>query len=225
MNAPARRGRPPRQHAPSLQEAVQQIQSDDYAANQAQMSRNPSEEEMIANARATQEAQRGLLDVRPDMRAPMREEDPRARAAKRAAELRNHGSLDEGIDKFAIPLEDIPAGWEYEWKRKTLLGKEDPTYDTHLARTGWEPVPTSRHPSYMPSNGKYPIIEREGMVLMERPKEISDEARGIERRRARDQIRAKEEQLGAAPPGTFERDHPSTRPSIKHSYEPMPIPD
>lgn len=224
MNAPARRGRPPRQQyinpsVPTLGEAVSQILADNAPDGGSQF----AEDETLERVSITPPPATSM--ARPDMRPAMREDDPRARAAKRAAELRSHGSLDEGLDKFHVDPTDIPDGWEYEWKRKTLLGKEDPTYDTHLARTGWEPVPTSRHPNYMPSNGKYPIIEREGMVLMERPAEISAEARNIEKRRARDQIRAKEEQLGAAPPGTFERDHEKVRPVIKHSFEAMPIPD
>ena len=41
---------------------------------------------------------------RPAMRPPMREEDPRAAAARRAAEIRGHiGNMDEGPDKFLTP--------------------------------------------------------------------------------------------------------------------------
>ena len=41
---------------------------------------------------------------RPAMRPAMREEDPRAAAARRAAEIRGHlGTMDEGTDEFAAP--------------------------------------------------------------------------------------------------------------------------
>ena len=158
-------------------------------------------------------------------RTPMREESPRERAAKRAAELRGHiGNLDEGTDDFYVPTEYIPDGWSYEWKRKTNVGMEDPAYQVHLARMGWEAVPASRHPSMMPEGNKYQVIERKGMILMERPNEITDEAKDIELRRARNQIRQKEAQLASAPEGTLTRDHAQAKPKINKSYEAIQIP-
>lgn len=173
---------------------------------------------------AVQPASGGI--ERPPMRPSMREEDPRAAAARRAAEIRGHlGSMDEGTDEFYIDPSQIPDGWAYEWKRKTVLGQEDPAYQVHLARTGWEPVPTNRHPEMMPGQGNHPMIERKGMMLMMRPKVISEEARDIELRRARGQVKAKEEQLAGAPEGGLgHRDHAQVKPKIGKSYEAMPVP-
>lgn len=160
---------------------------------------------------------------RPSMRPSLREDDPRAAAARRAAEIRGHlGNMDEGTDEFRTP--DAPPGWEYEWKRKTLLGQEDPAYQVQLARMGWDHVPTNRHPEMMPSQGSHPTIERKGMVLMQRPAVISDEARAADLRRARNQVRVKEQQLNAAPDGTLTRDHASVRPQISKGYSPIPVP-
>jgi hypothetical protein len=72
----------------------------------------------------------------------------------------------------------------------------------------------------MMPRGQYETIERDGMILMERPKELSDDVRAADLRRARLQIRSKEAQLNAGPDGTCERD----RPLVKKSYEQMPIP-
>jgi len=158
---------------------------------------------------------------RADIRPQIREEDPRARAARRAAELREHlGDLDEGHDDFAIPMDIVPPGWSYEWKRKTVMGAEDPAYMQALIRKGWEPVPTKRHPDFMATDDKNPNIERKGMILMERPQEITDEARAIERKKARSEINNKEAQLNSVESGQFEREGVK----IKKSYEPMPIP-
>ena len=96
---------------------------------------------------------------------------------------------------------------------------------TELYRQGWEEVPTARHPEEMPLQGNHPVIERKGMVLMERPKDITDEVRLNDRRAARRAIQAKEEQLGQAPQGQFNRDHPTIKPRVKKSYEPMPVPE
>lgn len=159
-------------------------------------------------------------------RQAMRDEDPRMRAAARAEEIRKHRAnqnLDE-VDRFRIEPSMIPDGWTYEWKRRTLLGQEDPAYQVELARQGWEPVPLSRLPMLMPPDWQGETIERDGMILMERPAELTSEARDVELRRAKSQVRVKEQQLGQAPDGQFGRDHQQVRPSIKRGYEPMPVP-
>lgn len=156
-----------------------------------------------------------------------REEDPRARAARRALELHEQAtSDDDGVDKFYVDPKTIPDGWSYEWKTFTVLGKENPSYQVAMAHKGWEAVPRSRHPQLMPINYQGETIEREGMVLMERPLEITQEAKARDLRIARAQVRGKEEQLGGTPNGTFERsnkDQPLVK--VKKSYEAVPIPE
>lgn len=162
---------------------------------------------------------------RPSMRAEMREESPAERARRRAAEIRGHlNGIDEGTDEFYIDNSMIPEGWSYEWKRRLLLGAEDPSHNVALYRMGWEPVPLSRHPEMMPRDWKGETIERKGMILMERPLELVEEARQIERRKAVNQVRDKEAQIAGTPDGTLTRDHAQARPSIKKGYEPIPIP-
>lgn len=159
------------------------------------------------------------------LRPAMRDDDPRARAAKRAAELRSHlGEVIDGTDEFYVDQEIIPDGWSYEWKRHTTYGAEDPAYQVALARSGWTPVPSSRHPEMMPHNTDSATIMRKGMILMECPTEITDERRRAENKKARDQVRHKEAQLAGTPDGTMTRDHAKARPQINKSYEAMPIP-
>jgi hypothetical protein len=164
--------------------------------------------------------------VRRDLRPEVREEDPRTRAARRAAEIRNHINVDdEGVDEFFIDPSVIPPGWSYEWKRRTVMNEENAAYQVQLQLKGWEPVPASRHPEYMPNNGRFSTIERKGMVLMERPLEITEAARQAELRKARIQVRSKEEQLNTAPGGTFERSNKDAgMAKVNKSYEPIPIP-
>lgn len=165
---------------------------------------------------------------RAELRAPVRQESSAERAKRRAAEIRGHiGDMDEGTDEFYIDPQMIPEGWSYEWKRKLLLGAEDPTHTVALLRMGWEPVPLNRdrdHAAMMPSTWPHNTIERKGMILMERPAEVVEEARRIEQRRATSQVRAKEAQLAGAPEGTMTRDHAQVRPKISKSFEAMPIP-
>lgn len=167
---------------------------------------------------------------RPALRADPKAESPRERAARRAAEIKKHlGGLDEGTDEFYIPPDIIPDGWTYEWKRHMIFNQEDPSYTVSLARDGWEPVPVDRCPTHramMPENWKKGTIERKGMMLMERPREITEEVRRMDLMRARNQVRVKEQQLAATPEGTLPRDADSrVRPRINKSYESMPIPE
>lgn len=165
--------------------------------------------------------------ARPSLRPEMRD-DPVARARERAKQVRDNlggNGLDEGEDRFRIDPSQIPDGWSYEWKRKYVLGKSDPSYEVELLRKGWEPVPLSRHPHMMPQGTDMKTIERDGMILMERPKELTDEARDVELRRARSQVRQKEQQLAATPEGTMTRDHPSARPNLRKGYEPLAVPE
>ncbi len=166
------------------------------------------------------------VSERPSMRAKMREDDPRAAATRRAAEIMgNLGNLDTGSDEFYVDPNSVPDGWTYEWKRKTVMGQEDPAYQVSLARTGWEPVPTKAHPEMMPGNGNHPIIERKGQILMMRPQEITDQVRYIDSQRAKGQVQVKIEQLAGTPEGGLgHRNHPSVKPKISKSYEAIPVP-
>jgi hypothetical protein len=166
------------------------------------------------------------LAARGEMRPAMREETDLERAKKRAAEIRGHlGDLDEGTDEFYIPLDIIPDGFTYEWKRYSTYNQIDSSHIREQERKGWAFVPSSRHPSMMAIGDNGNIILRKGLVLMERPTEIVDEARFIERRRAADQVRSKEAQLAGTPEGTMTRDHAKAKPQIKKSYEAIPIPE
>lgn len=160
------------------------------------------------------------------LRPKMREDDPRARAAQRARELRgHHGDINEGTDDFYVDLDSIPDGWTYEWKRHSTYGAEDPAYQIQLARAGWTAVPAARHPEMMPYGTTHDVIMRKGMILMECPTEIIEERRRHDQRMAREQVRHKEQQLAGAPEGTLTRDHAQARPKIKKSFEAMPIPE
>lgn len=151
------------------------------------------------------------------------------RAKRRAAELRGHiDSVEDSTDEFFVPPEIVPDGWTYEWKRKMVFNKEDPSYAVQLSREGWEAVPLNRckrHRAMMPQGWEGETIERHGMQLMERPAEITQEYRKLEIRRARAQVRQKEEQLSATPEGTLTRDDPRVSPRIKKGYSPVEIPN
>ena len=123
--------------------------------------------------------------------APM---DSMARAEARLRELRE--SAPEGgedRDKFWAPRP--PDGWDYQWKTKTVAGEDWSAYQVELARKGWEAVPLSRHPDMMPLGWPGNTIEVEGLILMERPAVLTQDARKQEAIDARSNVLTKEQQL------------------------------
>ena len=176
---------------------------------------------------AKQLSEEGNKSMSELVRSPAREESSKERAARRAAELRGHlgEEITDVTDEFAIPESEIPDGWTYEWKRHTVYGAEDPSYEIALKRAGWSPVPVSRHPHMMQKGYTGETILRKGMILYECPTEIVQDRKAAEYRKARDQVRYKEAQLAGTPEGTMTRDHARVKPSIKKGYEPIPIPE
>jgi thioredoxin reductase len=86
---------------------------------------------------------------------------------------------------------------------------------------GWEPVPANRHPAYMPKNMSDGVIERKGMVLMERPKEITEEVKTNEIKKARNQVRQQKQKIQQSADNQFER----RGVKISTGYEPLEVPD
>lgn len=137
------------------------------------------------------------------MREPMRMSSAE-RAAARARQIFENVDLDLEDDKFALPADLAPDGWEYEWKTLEVYGKRNPGNEVQMARMGWEPVDTTRHPEMMPSAYSGPIV-REGMGLMERPKIVNDRQRQANYQKAVSQVRGQEVQVGIAPKNTLQR--------------------
>jgi len=146
-------------------------------------------------------------------------------ASIRAEELRakmRGDSFDTSMyDEFYIDPRDIPEGWDYNWKRESIGGMTDEDHMIEMRSVGWEPVDARRHPEKMPTNYTGPV-KKKGMILMERPKEISDMAKDRELATAREVVASKEKALGMSPSGTFERDQRRT--GVNKSFQPMDVP-
>jgi len=131
-------------------------------------------------------------------KAPIKDatQDSKARAEARIRQLRGNPDLQGGggeRDKYWAPA--APEGWDYQWKLKSVMGQDDVDRIRQVELSGWEPVPLSRHPELMPRGWKGETIEVGGLVLMERPKMFTDEAREEERRAAREAVLMKEAQM------------------------------
>ena len=121
--------------------------------------------------------------------------DSRARAEARIRELRNNPDLAQGAERDKYWAPPPPDGWDYQFKLKSVMGQDDIDRIRQHEMNGWTPVPLSRHPELIPKGWTGDTIEVGGLVLMERPKLFTDEAREDERRAAREAIITKEAQM------------------------------
>jgi len=106
-------------------------------------------------------------------------------------------SRKEGIDPFDVPLSFIPRGWSYQWNAISSYGNKEifQAQNIEFYQNGWRPVPASRHDGFfMPRGETGPVVVR-GQMLMERPQELTDEARAEAEHRARQQMRDRDEAL------------------------------
>ncbi len=117
-------------------------------------------------------------------------------------------------DIFYIPVDQIPEGSSYEWKRWSVHGEENPFYIAQMREQGWEPVDPKRHPTWLPPGYNLPNIIKGGQILMERPLELTLEAKKELRQLSNQQMREAEQRLGMAPKGTGTRDIPDVAPRI-----------
>lgn len=152
------------------------------------------------------------MTVRPEQRADQRPEPPR---------LTRHS---RSLDRFFIPPEIIPQGTSYEWKRMSVFGKEDTQHQVHLARNHWKPVPAGRHPELSGgvAGDERPIVI-DGLILMERPKYLTDEARAEDQFNANRQVAQQLERLDQIE--GIGKDFEQTRPSVVRTYERNAVPD
>jgi len=160
------------------------------------------------------------------------EEDPRARAARRVAELEAHWGSNElpadidTSDQFYFDRKIIPDGWDYQWWPYQVIGKEDPSAWVNVEGGGWEPVPRSRHPEMMPFEWPGACIEKGGQRLMERPMIITLRSRARDKMKAQTQLGDKERELYGTPSNHLPRQKSDGTPlaSIKRSYETIEVP-
>lgn len=137
------------------------------------------------------------VDARVDAHVEEHEE-PRKRTRRRKATVSEN--------PYYIPLEEIPEGLSYEWKRWSVIGQTDPFYIAQQREQGWEPVPPKRHPNWVPPGYNEPHIIKGGMILMDRPIELTLEAKKELRQLSRTQVREAEQRLGMTPKGELSRD-------------------
>lgn len=109
-----------------------------------------------------------------------------------------HGAANAGHDKYDVS--DIqPPGWCYEWKAHTVLNQPDPQYAGRLRSAGWTPVMAEAHPGRFHELSYVGPIIVDGLMLMETPMQLKEEAILEERRMAADKVDRSRQQHGLAP--------------------------
>lgn len=103
-------------------------------------------------------------------------------------------------DIFEIPEHMIPKNWSYQWNAVSVAGNSEILLDQnhHMYLNGWRPVPAERYAGTLVPKGSKGNIIRGQQMLMERPKELTDEARAEDVRNARQLISDRNESLKLA---------------------------
>lgn len=143
---------------------------------------------------------------------------PRKRTRQRSSTVQ--------INPFdAVNLDKIPSDISVEWKRFSNVGADDPFYLSRMEEQGWLPVDPRQHPDWVPLPPGYdkPHIIKDGLILMERPKELTEEARAENEVLANRQIREAEQRLGKTPKGEMTREEPGVKPKIVKEYGRMTV--
>lgn len=121
-------------------------------------------------------------------------------------------------NRFDIALDEIPPGMDYGWKVRTVNGKEDREAQINWKLNGWTPVPAGRHPGFTgeptDSNAE---IERGGLILCERPIELTKESAGMDKQKAADQVRTQMDRLA----GRARQTGTERVTKLSRSYEPI----
>jgi len=146
---------------------------------------------------------------------------PPQRPAQRAVNWRPRRSIQEieETGRYYVEPEKIPDGMDYEWKAVTCVGLELREHQVRLARDGaWDPVPSSRHPEivgkFLNKENPDEAIVIGGMMLMERPKQYTDESRAENYRSARARVENHFESLGIGSVAGA----PPAKPTVKRDY-------
>jgi hypothetical protein len=115
----------------------------------------------------------------------------------------------DGSDKFAVIGLDRHPGVSVQFKRYSIKGEHDPYHISQHRRNGWEPMQAEDFPEMAARDENGQIIPgsiiKEGMILMGRPKELTDQAEAALAAAARKQIHDQKVHVGLAPAGTLPR--------------------
>jgi len=89
---------------------------------------------------------------------------------------RNRVSGDGYVNEFDIPESALDPEWDTYWARASCHGKADAANLNELYDNGWRPASPKNYSRVMPDMKGKDSIERDGLILMERPMSLSQQA-------------------------------------------------
>ncbi len=153
-------------------------------------------------------------------RAPAREVPPRTAAAPTAGvRLQRRRRV---IDSLYVDPRIIPASMSYEWKLESVFGQPWTAHTIAMRENHWKPVPASRHPELAIAGDA--TIRRDGSILCERPKYLTEEAQMEDLQAALRPVEKLEAIMFGDRPNEFTRNHPSVRKvsGVRQQWAPGP---
>jgi hypothetical protein len=130
----------------------------------------------------------------------------------------------QSIDRYYVPPELLAKhpSTSFEWKNYEIYGKPADAREVHFEQQqGWRACPHSMFPGYFAPIGEPGYILVDGMILMERPLQLTQEARREEIARAQYNARANQQRAAETPPGQA----PRLRPQFNSQVVPLEIPE
>ena len=153
--------------------------------------------------------------------SPYSEREPIREAQEKPLKMRakpNWESIDASAedtpDRLRIDPSLIPEGMSLQWVTTSVYGQDVPQHRSSFEKKGWTPVHQDdfdgQFDGMFMARGADGEINNNGLVLMARPKEISDLAKRKDKARALEQVAIKEKALrGGELPVTLDATHPS----------------
>lgn len=128
-------------------------------------------------------------------------------------------------NQFAVPDHLTEKGWSLQWVRSECLGKPDPANITDHMENGWTPVPADRKgfSEYFRIEGSG-NIEREGLILMERPEELTRQALHEDYAASMSERNTQVEEFALSDlPAGFDRGYGKAATRVKRTIEAAPV--
>lgn len=173
--------------------------------------------------------ERDVRDVAGKSRAeagnPSRELGARDTAVRQSAVKKTRRSKLDNVDELYVDPREVPDGFTIEWKRYSIHGKPDNEWLLHLERDGWEPAQPKDFPSRVPKAYTGNTVTHKDLILMIRPKELSQEAKDEEKQNARSQVLDKFKEIGMTGSGEAPRVDSAGRSltKVNTSYGKIPV--
>lgn len=146
----------------------------------------------------SKEARAARAATRPEPETARTERSGRMQARGRDGQVLSRTTV-QTSDEFELPSHMMEKDWDYQWVAVSVAGDSDICLNMlqDFEANGWRAVPASRFPGRFMKTGTAgdAAIVRKGQMLMERPMQLSIEAKAEEHNKAMAQMRDRDQAL------------------------------